>query len=65
MEITNNDNQIALIPTSKLKCKVCRSPATRPHFGVMSCESCRVFFRRNAHKELVSWNYFYFYSFIY
>ncbi|CAF4086624.1 unnamed protein product [Rotaria sordida] len=33
------------------KCKICEAPARYAHFGVISCESCKMFFRRNAHIE--------------
>uniref|UniRef100_A0A0X3PIA4 Nuclear hormone receptor family member nhr-48 n=1 Tax=Schistocephalus solidus TaxID=70667 RepID=A0A0X3PIA4_SCHSO len=34
------------------KCKVCGDRAVNHNFGQLTCESCKAFFRRNAHKEL-------------
>ncbi|CAH8445016.1 unnamed protein product [Dicrocoelium dendriticum] len=40
-------------PTSSEKfCKVCGDRAVNHNFGQLTCESCKAFFRRNAHKEL-------------
>ncbi|CAF4260715.1 unnamed protein product [Rotaria sp. Silwood2] len=30
------------------KCKICEVPAKYSHFGVISCDPCKVFFKRNA-----------------
>ena len=30
------------------QCRVCYSPATYSYFDSISCEACKVFFRRNA-----------------
>lgn len=35
-------------------CAVCGSSATGYNFGVIACESCKAFFRRNARKYPVS-----------
>ncbi|VEL12898.1 unnamed protein product, partial [Protopolystoma xenopodis] len=32
------------------KCKVCGDKAVNHNFGQLTCESCKAFFRRNAHK---------------
>ena len=46
-----------------LTCVICESPATGYNFGVIACESCKAFFRRNALKNPVSYpsNQRYFY----
>jgi len=30
------------------KCKICEGPALYSYFGAVVCDSCRIFFRRNA-----------------
>jgi len=30
------------------ECKICGAPTTHSYFGVISCQACKVFFRRNA-----------------
>ena len=37
-----------------LRCAICDSPASGFNFDVISCESCKSFFRRNALKNPVS-----------
>ncbi|GMR62777.1 hypothetical protein PMAYCL1PPCAC_32972, partial [Pristionchus mayeri] len=32
-------------------CRVCGDEAKSYNFNVLSCESCKAFFRRNVHKE--------------
>uniref|UniRef100_A0A5K3EZ65 Nuclear receptor domain-containing protein n=1 Tax=Mesocestoides corti TaxID=53468 RepID=A0A5K3EZ65_MESCO len=34
------------------RCRVCGDRAVNHNFGQLTCESCKAFFRRNAHKEL-------------
>jgi hypothetical protein len=70
--ITNKDDpnsgSTSLIPKSKncsLECKVCGTPAVYSHFGVVSCDPCKVFFRRNAKRELVCLDLFFIYRFSY
>lgn len=41
------------------KCKICEAPARYIHFDVLSCESCKIFFKRHVEKRKVSIiNYF-------
>lgn len=42
-----NSNSESSGPIAK-KCKVCFDKAVNQNFGVLSCESCKAFFRRNA-----------------
>ncbi|CAF1357220.1 unnamed protein product [Adineta ricciae] len=35
-----------------LKCAICDEPARGIYFGVLSCPSCKMFFRRNAEKKI-------------
>jgi hypothetical protein len=42
-------------------CKVCGDKAVAFNFDVISCESCKTFFRRNAHKTQVSLVAFFFF----
>lgn len=42
------------IQPGTLTCVVCKSPANGYNFGVIACESCKTFFRRNALKTSVS-----------
>ena len=30
------------------ECKICGAPTQKTHFGVLSCESCKIFFKRYA-----------------
>ncbi|TGZ66046.1 hypothetical protein CRM22_005548 [Opisthorchis felineus] len=39
---------------SEKRCKVCGDRAVNHNFGQLTCESCKAFFRRNAHKLLPS-----------
>lgn len=39
---------------TNIKCKVCEAPARYSYYGVVACESCKVFFRRNARTKQVS-----------
>jgi hypothetical protein len=43
--------------TSKIyqrECRICGAPAKYSNFGVISCSSCKVFFRRNGNTEQVT-----------
>ncbi|CAF1068145.1 unnamed protein product [Adineta steineri] len=44
-------NQEGISTTKLLICVICGSSATGRNFGVISCESCKLFFRRNALKN--------------
>ena len=35
-------------------CQICSLPTTNSHYGARSCEPCKVFFRRNIFKKIVS-----------
>jgi hypothetical protein len=37
-----------------LLCKVCGIEGAQIHYGGICCVSCKMFFRRNAHYDLVS-----------
>jgi hypothetical protein len=49
----NIKREIKSFPT---KCTICGGPAIYSYFGVISCQPCKVFFRRNAKQGRVSWN---------
>jgi hypothetical protein len=36
------------------ECKICGIPAIYSYYGVISCESCKMFFKRNADNQKVS-----------
>lgn len=36
------------------ECKICGTSACYSYFGVIACNSCKMFFRRNAEKGQVS-----------
>ncbi|CAF0783118.1 unnamed protein product [Adineta ricciae] len=38
-------------PTGSI-CKICESPASHSYFGAIACSACKMFFRRNAEKDL-------------
>lgn len=44
-------------------CKICLAPASNSHYGIRSCEPCKIFFRRNATKERVCFSYWTRFSF--
>ncbi len=44
---------------TSLICVICGSSAHGHNFGVISCESCKLFFRRNGLKDPVSRKYFF------
>ena len=39
------------VQSGELICMICQAPATGYNFDVVSCESCKAFFRRNAFKK--------------
>ncbi|CAF2566542.1 unnamed protein product [Rotaria sp. Silwood2] len=43
--------------TDLSECQICGVPASHVHFGVLSCASCKIFFKRNAEfEQLTTWN---------
>ncbi len=36
------------------QCKICGAPASYSYFGVISCHSCKMFFKRNAEQRKVN-----------
>ncbi len=46
----NSKRQSKTVPT---ECKICGAPAIYSYFGVISCQSCKIFFRRNAKRGQV------------
>ena len=45
--------QVSSTQTSSKICVVCNDKALSCNFGAITCESCKAFFRRNAHKVCV------------
>ncbi len=39
--------------TGPTECKICRAPATYSYFGAIVCQSCKMFFKRNAEQGQV------------
>jgi hypothetical protein len=39
------------------RCKICRAPARYSYYGVISCQSCKMFFKRNAEARRVNWKH--------
>ncbi len=50
MDISIKSSQTLVKPTS-IQCSVCKQPANGIHFGVVSCEGCKGFFRRSQVHE--------------
>ncbi|CAF2251550.1 unnamed protein product [Rotaria magnacalcarata] len=48
ISLTNNSKSTGKRPKTSLKCTVCSDDAYGYNFDVISCESCKAFFRRNA-----------------
>nr|CDS17993.1 Nuclear hormone receptor HR96 [Echinococcus granulosus] len=46
-----NGSAVTVAAATK-KCRVCGDRAVNHNFGQLTCESCKAFFRRNAHKDL-------------
>ncbi len=44
------------------ECQICGVPAEYIYFGVISCDACKIFFRRNAHAGQVRLIFFSFNS---
>jgi hypothetical protein len=55
-QISPTVDMIDLVNQRKLDslCKVCGSDGAQIHYGELCCVSCKMFFRRNAHYNLVS-----------
>ena len=49
------DKQVKVKPPKDKICLVCGDKALGYNFNAISCESCKAFFRRNAHKVRSSW----------
>jgi len=49
--ISINNEKSKILPH---ECRICGAPAEYLHFGVISCLSCKIFFRRNGKAEQVS-----------
>ena len=52
INIMSNTNHLAIERKRKTElsqCQICEAPAFYSYFGVISCEACKVFFRRHAH----------------
>lgn len=55
MSLKQSDYKLSNFHFNKkpLICVICRSTARGFHFGVISCMSCKMFFRRNALTNIV------------
>jgi hypothetical protein len=40
--------------TLRDECRICEAPAEYSYYGAMSCQSCKVFFKRYAEQNEVS-----------
>lgn len=49
--ISNKNRRSKNLPN---ECRICTAPADYSYFGVVSCQSCKIFFRRNANAGQVS-----------
>lgn len=59
---SSDNNQSKPIKTQKTSnnmiCKICDDHAIGYNYDILSCASCKIFFRRNAHLDLVSLLFF-------
>lgn len=53
LNANNNGNNNEKQRTATKICRVCGDKAYSYNFNVITCESCKAFFRRNANKEKV------------
>jgi len=57
MKQISSKNSTAIKRQSKTvstECKICGAPASYSYFGVISCHSCKMFFKRNAERGQVN-----------
>jgi hypothetical protein len=45
--------------TLRDECRICGVPADYSYYGAMSCQSCKVFFKRHAEQNEVSSSFIY------
>jgi ribosomal protein L37AE/L43A len=54
--ITDSTSMLHKSIIASQKCKVCGATALYTNFGIISCSSCKMFFKRNAELKQVSRN---------
>jgi len=54
--ITDSTSMLQKSLIASQQCKVCGATALYTNFGIISCSSCKMFFKRNAEQKQVSQN---------
>ncbi len=45
-----------IIQISSNLCKICGAPGLHSNYGAITCDACKIFFKRNAKKNRVNGN---------
>ncbi len=56
ISITDSRSMLHKSIIASQQCKVCGATALYTNFGIISCSSCKMFFKRNAEQKQVSRN---------
>jgi hypothetical protein len=53
---TLSTNDVRQTTTAPCECKICGAPSRYSYYGAIVCQSCKVFFKRNAANRQVNGN---------